>query len=557
MILGAFWSSPSACYREAPLVERRVHEACSLGRRLSTPLGPLWSWQEGPTTETQSFETATPKTGAGSFIDGYVVGDSRQIVSPASCGGSFNHIIWELDPDCVRIIGDRLGFRCLYYWTPPDRTKLVVASRLELLKRAVPDLQPDPQAFAEQMLLSSVIGDKGLLKGVRRLAPGEVLEISQCGARSSDGSDGLSWGNYHSGLTVDDAARLVLETASEVVTESAGSAALTISLSGGLDSRFLLLLALESCRGHSSAITLGSSGWIDARLAGGVCARSEVPLVRVTPPRQISVGQYVSTVKSLEHVSDYMSPFWLHKYGCALARAANTVFNGFLGGPLTGGALRWCTETASDWNSITENWYKYVNKCNMPRRWVQRIIRLDVIGIERAMVAHLTRLDPATDRSFQQAQFLEMRVRQTGFVSLGTYNLFRNWCKVRVPFTDRRMVELFTNLGIDCLQDQRAYTHALCQIDKTGVPVASTSSRLLNPSTYTQGPRRCVDQGFTRLSHQFQEYIRAHEDILTDCWDVGEIVRLFEVAETRGGEYVKAALIAFNAAALWMALGSE
>lgn len=546
MILGSFHCQPHAGQPGDRIQPEPWDLDGAYFKRISVPLGTLWTCPGDERTLERSSLTLHAGVG-GQLTDGY---PSEMDHAETLRKGSHNRISWRDNPPGVVVDGDSLGFRCLYYWISENRTTLLIASRLSLLKRLDPSLGPNPEAFVEQMLLSSTTDDKALLKGVYRLGPGQRLVVDETSVRREQLANHLGWGKKYRDLSVGRAARLVTETASEVVSELEDHPhPPTVSLSGGLDSRFLSLIASRRCGLCPSAINLGTWHWVDSRLASEFTKASGIPLKRVVPPLHPSMTGYVEALRTLEHLSDYMSPFWIAEYGEQVRGAQGVVINGFLGGPLTGMAT--AVRDKSKWKTIVKQWYSEVRACNIPRRLLRSVCRFDVDGVAANLIDRLIGLEPPTEEPFQQAQFLEFRVRQTGFVSTATYNLFRNWCSVVVPFADRRLVDVFLNLGSVHIQDQAVYRKALITLDNTGVPLASTSARLLDPETYVHGPRSTVVRGFSQLAVGFKEYIEVHSSTLADFWNVGSLLKLIDTALLGTPEMVKSVLIALNAAILW------
>lgn len=441
--------------------------------------------------------------------------------------GSYNLFLWEKRNAAqeVLVANDRLGFRNLYYWISKDESKVVFASTLSLMKIAIPELRPNLKAFGQQILFSAVINGESLLEDVHKLPPGSVISIGPRGVMLRAEITGFSWGDEYYDLPIDDVAKMIVELGVEVVRTWVGAQDVTVSLSGGYDSRFLTLLATK-CAKSVNAVNLGTPDWIDTVLAEQFCSIVRLPLYICTPPSDLNVADYISIMHTVEHVSDYLSPFWLKKYADSFDKD-RVVLNGFFGGPLTGSAIKWVKGGEIGWSKSVSCWCREINRCNLPVEGLEKVCALNVQHLQEHFENELRINEPnRTFESFQKLTTLEWRIRQSGFVSQDTYNLFRHFSQVAVPFIDHRLLHLFTNIPRGFLEGQGAYLRAIAMLDASGVEFASTSSKLLHPSTYTKGPRALIEQTFATIINDFEEYVTDHWQLLSAFFMVDRLTKL-------------------------------
>lgn len=112
-------------------------------------------------------------------IEGVVFGDSGQYTDPANAPheayGVFAYVRADRDEGLVQIGGDYLGFAPLFYYI--DGETLAFASCLSVLKHFVPNPSCDFEAWDDILRLNDILGDKTVIRGVRRLQSGECIEI--------------------------------------------------------------------------------------------------------------------------------------------------------------------------------------------------------------------------------------------------------------------------------------------------------------------------------------------------------------------------------------------
>jgi hypothetical protein len=468
--------------------------------------------------------------------------------------GSFNVFFWDGRHHRVKIRTDRLGYRTLYYWIDPGEAFVVVASALFLMRTTVGALRPDAGAFFEQLILSSTIGDSTLLTGVRRLRRGVELTMDRGGTRPVVVDTWHPWGRRDCVASVDSSATKIVSVAKEVLSEWTGNRPSRIALSGGFDSRLLLCLALQSGT-PITAVTLGAPSWIDRSRADEVTQRLRVSRRFVSPPLTPTLGEYLRALLVTEHVSDYMSGFWLLRYARAVATTPRPIVNGFLGGPVSGAATGWVDGSVRTRQDLVRGWLRHVNQANVPLSTLQSVQARSEIDLSpEALCARLDAFCPRGAPLFRASTGLEMQVRQFGFVSVGTYALYRRFARPLVPLADFRLVRLFGGLPRRHLLCQRAYRRAVGLVDLSGVPVASTSGR--HPATFAMGPRGTVDRGFALIQRGAQALIAKHSEVVSELFDVGRLLGHLDDAQ-RHHRQVPQSVMLMNAALLWLAYAHE
>lgn len=506
--------------------------------------------------------SAADRTGC--LIEGHLF-EARGVESPlalwniartAECG-SFTAVFWNEETGEVRVRTDALGYRGLYYYRlPAGSGAVVVASSLEVIRALVSDLKPDPRAFIQQLVISSPIGDRTLLSAVKRLRPERELRVRRDSLTVQSAERASLWNHSDGASRRRNWAEEIVRVASEAVVDWAAQRPIRVALSGGYDSRFLLELARRNGL-DVRALTLGNRDWVDHRLASKVAHRLDVPHRTVTPPSRITFKAYLQGLVIAEHVSDYMSGFWLVKYARALDRSSRPILNGFLGGPISGAVPGWLRGTIANVDDLIRSWVRHANAANVPFEIVRSVApslatRVEGEVSEEHVCELLHPYCPPDLPLFQAATAFECSVRQFGFVSVATYGLYRKFSRPLIPLADPRIFRLFGQMGPRHLGGQRAYRQAVSLVDRSLVPVASTSAR--RPTTFKSGPRHTVMSGLRVLAPTFDTILRDRSRDLAEIMDSRRVRRLLDRAASAGTDprLGLQSLMLVNAALLWL-----
>jgi asparagine synthase (glutamine-hydrolysing) len=150
--------------------------------------------------------------------------------------GMFAFAIWDRGLRRLFIARDRLGIKPLYYFY--DGKKFIFGSEIKAIL-AYPDIKPEfnQSTLAEYLAFGYIAGPETMFRGIRKLLPGNTLEIDQAGKIKIEpywdlsvpaGNDGRSRAHY-------------IKTYRELLEECVAShlmsdVPLGVFLSGGLDS---------------------------------------------------------------------------------------------------------------------------------------------------------------------------------------------------------------------------------------------------------------------------------------------------------------------------------
>jgi len=186
-----------------------------------------------------------------------------------------------LDEDRLFLARDRLGIKPLYYALLPEAQLFLFASEIKAILQC-PQYTPrlDMRAFADSVVLGYPAGTETYLEGIRTLAPGHTMTV-ECGDAVKVGEQ-LRY--FHRDWVRDEAigfeeAQHTLENAlrEAITTHLAADVEVGLTLSGGLDSTVLALLAAEQSAGPAMTFTVADDeqhpdlmqGRLVAEMTGG------------------------------------------------------------------------------------------------------------------------------------------------------------------------------------------------------------------------------------------------------------------------------------------------
>ncbi len=172
------------------------------------------------------------------------------------------------DATGVAMVADSMGLRQLFH-SSPDVDREPVMSTSALVAGWAASASFDEAAVAVQSQLGWQLGQRTLLSGVQKLAPGAVarLDGTRVVTTTPDGAT-------HEPIGIKDAVRQaagLLRTSLEALLDEYPDAVL--QLTGGQDSRLLLSAIPPARRRGLRAMTLGVAGDGDARVAAEIAAR--------------------------------------------------------------------------------------------------------------------------------------------------------------------------------------------------------------------------------------------------------------------------------------------
>lgn len=161
---------------------------------------------------------------------------------------------------------DSRGIRSLYY--TQEAGCLLISTRLDWLARVVGDAPVDFETFGSHWRLANQLSTDCVLSGIDRLGPGERLAYDR-------GDPTVTGRRWTPGSDVGSGEPLPALLRAGTRLESTGGRAVSLGLSGGLDSRVLLAAGIDGS--HLALHTFGPESTADARIARRVAERVSHP----------------------------------------------------------------------------------------------------------------------------------------------------------------------------------------------------------------------------------------------------------------------------------------
>jgi asparagine synthetase B (glutamine-hydrolysing) len=439
-----------------------------------------------------------------------------------------------------------IEFRPLYIHVMENGT-VVIASHLLFMRILVGRLAPDAIAIVQQLGSSACVPTRTLLAQVRSVEPGTILNVDGGRVVSHRVESVLHGLNSNSSGAGTDR---LWDLTKDVIEKTIPESSVCVALSGGFDSRFLVL-ASHAAGKQVSAITLGRREWIDVDIAIQFANVFGVRHHVVQPNADASLSGMMTVLDEVEHISDYLSPFWLKGYRDELVGLDRPVLNGFLGGPVTGGMQTSSRAIVSN-EVLVKNWLNKVNRCAVRWSVLGNLCAVPVMPIRREIERYGAEL---TLGASDPNRTLEMQYRQRGFVYLNTGNLYSLYCNVRTPFADPRIRQFFEKLPPQALRRQALYKKTLLNVDPTGVPFASTTSRLYRPKSFTYGPMQFIYQEYKRLRKEMRSCVLDNKRQLGGLFhpeSLAEVIQAAEENPTSERASFTEAILLVNAMLWWL-----
>ena len=292
--------------------------------------------------------------------------------------GCFNSISFDGATDELVVASEENAFRPLYIHIRPAGS-VAISSHVGLIAEAFRDLSVNESSLLQQLAVSACVADATLLRDVKRLEPGTILALNRCGSIKC-----IRHRRAERVRQPFDEASIdrLWDLAGKAVTTSVKGNTALVALSGGLDSRFLTL-AGRSAGLTVGTMTLGRRGWIDVDLGSSFASAAALSHRIVEPSPNTRFDDYRSTVIEVEHLSDYLSPFWLGHYRDFLRTIDIPVINGFLGGPISGGLSQAAQDSRPGSVGSIELYLDALNKCAVRWESLRRVSKIDVDSLRR------------------------------------------------------------------------------------------------------------------------------------------------------------------------------
>lgn len=371
-------------------------------------------------------------------------------------GTSFASAVMDVSTRSLRVLTDPHGLHPVYY-AFQNGTLLFSTKPAPLLQSGLVTWKLDRRAVLDFFSYEHLTGDSTFADSMKTLAPGTILSVERgqlrlCSYLRPEPAEAPV------PKSARETAKRLFEGLSTSVSRSLPEAGrVGVTLSGGMDSRALLGLALQH-GADVKAYTFGLAGCPDihyARQITGACkiAHTVVEVDGSHLPKWLDHGIYVT--------GGMVNCIHYHILALAeiLASDADVVLDGLGGDALTGGHLKWGMVLA-----------------NKPERAIDALYRQRATawatGDARAELLHpdflgQTDYDPkdAVRRHFSNTVHgppwkachrFDLLERQRRFIQYGPH-LLRPLVAVETPFYSRDMVQLMTTAPLVHLMEQRAY----------------------------------------------------------------------------------------------------
>ncbi len=391
---------------------------------------------------------------------------------------------------------DLLGLFPIYYYSIGD--VLLVGSSPEMF-RAHPLFRGelDPSGLVGILLLSHLVNGQTLLRGVRRLAPGHLLEWRPDRPAMEVPHFRLPVSTAHVDLPFAAHVDLLEATLRRTAARHAPEGRYGLFLSGGRDSRMLAGF-LQRQGNDVVALTLGLPTDIEMRCATLVAETLGFQHRAAAVPPEI----YLACAERAVHWEHLAAGFNdLTNWGLreVLDALPPRCVSGYTMDAIVGGShIAWAY--APDTRSMTfETFFDRINRSGFRPEVLKRLLRPDVFGdlVEDTIARIRDTYTRYADLEFQRAWCFDLHHRQRFHVGRSLWPLsFGTWPVA--PMLDRDLLAVCGGLPASTLAERRAQDEILC----TSFP--ELAELPLDRNSYDTEPLR------PRLRHLLARSIRSH-----------------------------------------------
>ena len=348
---------------------------------------------------------------------------------------------WSWDGATFELRTDRYGYLPFYYHHDPTNGALTISDAPQRVAASIPGMEFDPLGVGVLCRAGFMVGDRTLYRGVHRIPGASVLRWSReglsieqapapadldCPGSPEDALDGWI-----------DRFRVAIDRTRP------GEDRFLMPLSGGRDSRMMLLELLSLGTPPREVITIGSPGNADVRLARTIARRSGLPMREVGPSRSTwleaeRIRHSGCGYEAVEH--GWLLPLWAE-----LLRDGHGWYDGLgcgsvLRNPLNtrrmhdlinkGAFDQWCRELFSLTSVVPSGWLERIRRDSpVPIAGESEVV--DLVSTELA--SHLDRPNPITSFTFHNWG------RRS--IALNPFGLCRASRGIRVPYMDPALVD--------------------------------------------------------------------------------------------------------------------
>lgn len=391
---------------------------------------------------------------------------------------------WRWDGSALAIAADRYGLYPLFAWASRDR--LVLSSDLLALVELGAPTTLDDDALAVFVRAGFFLGDDTPFAAIRTVPPGARLEWREDGPQLSGGRPIGQPGAMTRAAAIDGFISLFRLA----IARRLPSQPFAMPLSGGRDSRHLLLALMEAGAAPDHCVTVGHfppRGDDDSAIAARLCAHLGVPHV-VLPQYEDRAATEREKNRRTHLLADEHSQFVaLADY---LRAATRETYDGIAGDVLSqsrylnpdaharfsSGNPTAAAQYVLDGygNTVSESALRHL----LSPEWLRRLTR------ERAVARLAAEIESHADAPNPVASFYFWN-RTRREIALAPYGVMRD-IDVHAPYLDRDLFDLLAALPASLLMDRQLHTDAIVRAYPSVAGIPYEAPRVAN----ARGPQR-------------------------------------------------------------------
>lgn len=403
------------------------------------------------------------------FIWGHAIGD-RQVLDlasfwrtapetmPAPLEGMHTAFLYRSDGSWIAA-ADIFGMMPVYYYCGADY--VLVGSTPELFRthaEFLPEL--DPEGLAGILLTNGLVGGRSLLKGVRRLGAGNLLNASVASAPRElpqyrpEISD-----RYFRYSFEDNFERMEAALDECLCRHLTGDRRYGLLLSGGLDSR--LMAGLLKQRGVDfAAISFGSVHDIEMKCAVAV-AKSLNLEHKIVPVQMQNYREYAENECKWKHLANGLNCLMLNESIDESAQFQGGLLSGYSMDALLGGSQIFWAGKDPDTMCFDE-YFRRINRWAIPVETVKRLLAksFNTTMVDDVLMELEQTYNAFATREYQKS-WLFGHYHRNRYHTSAVLGLNGRWPSPVVPYIDSKMIDLMGGMPIAHFEYRRMQYHML------------------------------------------------------------------------------------------------
>jgi len=372
-----------------------------------------------------------------------------------SAYGVFSFAFWDKSKNMLIVDSDLFGVFPLYYFL--SNRELIISTQIKSIVEAMSDVAlPNYDGVAEYLRMGYLLSDQTLIENIKRIPPGYRLIWKD---RELSFEKVLSY-HFDRKLPLNKDRKYEIFNALEksVLRSSSDMDELSVSLSGGLDSRILAALGRRTGM-KIRAFCMGEEGSLECKIASKVASDLGITL----NIHEIKGEDFPDWAEMAVWLTEgKCPPQHIHYFdGMFKGNFINAVqLHGLLGGPVLGGEYYpYFLEQDNNGSSLKDYYQKILSETMMywPRDYSMFLNQYIIEKMSSVDIKIIDYFDPIIDdSSFTSAlEAFKYYVRASSLLAPCLCGQMTPWVDLILPYIDDKVFNLAASIKISEIEDRK------------------------------------------------------------------------------------------------------